>query len=244
MASPSREPRREPTRASTIPSVIEAKPHSIRRTQTMPVEASSHRRGDTVPSKSSKLKHADNHDSGYSSPGTPEYADVTPQPKSSTRYQILVEDDEEDDRPRSRIVHMSDDTRRDREISPKTRRGAERPSLTPRASPSVKTPPTRSTSYAFTPETQKRPPPLRTESARVQPIQSRHSGREGPLYGEITQNYRIVNQSPRIQHEDIKYAPYAGKDRRSSEDTNRDYYPGSHRPSLSRHESGYESRVH
>ena len=244
LVSPSRESRREPIRASTISSVPEPKHPSIRRSETMPVTGSNYRRGDTAPSKSSKLKHADNHDSGYSSPGTPEYADVTPQPKSSTRYQILVEDEEEEDLPRGRVFPIPEDTRREREISPKNRRVPERPSMAPRASPGVKIPPTRSTSYAFTPETQKRPPASRTESARVTPIPSRHSGRDGPLFREVIPDYKIVHTSPKIQQDDIKFAPYAGRDRRSSEDTDRDYYPGSHRPNLSRHESGYDSRVH
>ena len=243
LESPSREPKREPTRASTIPSVPEAKHPSIRRSETMPVNGYKYRHSNTAPSKPSKLKHPDYHDSGYSSPGTPEYADATPQPKSSTVYQVLVEDEEED-RPYRRVVKIPEDNRRERETSPKTHRGTECPSLNPRASPIVKSPPTRSTSYAFTPEAQKRPPVSRTESARVTPIPSRYSGRDGTLYGEIPPNYKIVNQSPKIQSEDIKYSPHIGRGRRSSEDTDRDYYPGSHRPNLSRHESGYESRVH
>lgn len=234
--------RREPMRSATVQSVPETKLPSIRRAETMPINGSNYRRGEAAPSKSSKLKNSDIHDSGHSSPGTPEYPDSTPQHKS-TKYQVLVEEDEED--RGYRLVQAPEDMRHERETSPKTRRGVERPSLTPRASPSVKTPATRSTSYAFTPETQKRPSALRTESARVTPLPNRHSGRGGSLYGEVVPDYKVVHESPKIRSHDIKYADYSPRDRRSSEDTDRDFYPGSHRPGLSRYESSpYESRVH
>ncbi len=247
-------PKREPTRASTTQAVPEPKPPSLRRSETVPVSGSNYRRGDTAPSKSSKLKHADNHDSGYSSPGTPEYpADATPLAKS-TRYVFRSDDDDNG----HHIVKAPEDMRREREreTSPKNRRAVERPSLNPRASPSIKTPPTRSTSYAFTPETQKRPSASRTESARVTPLPNRHSGRGVPLYGEVipehNEPYKIVNQSPKIRSDSISYTqtPYSPRDRRSSEDTDRNFYSGSHletrRPGLSRYESSaYESsRVH
>ena len=245
-------PRREPTRASTIQAVSEPKPPSIRRSETMPVNGSNYRRGDVAPSMTSKLKHADNHDSGYSSPGTPEYpADAAPLAKS-TRYVLRSDDDDGG----HHIVKGPEDMRRERETSPKNRRGIERPSLTPRASPSIKTPPTRSTSYAFTPETLKRPSASRTESARATPLPNRYSGRGGALYGEVipehNEPYKVVNQSPKIRPDNISYTqtPYSSRDRRSSEDADRDFYSGSHletrRPGLSRYESSaYESsRVH
>ena len=236
--------RREPLRSATVQSVPEAKQPSIRRADTMPTNGSNYRRADTVPSKSSKLKHADLHDSDYSSPETPEYF---AEPKKLTKYQILVE--ENDDGGGYRAVPASKEVREEREISPKNRRGVEHPSLTTRPSPSIKTTPSRSTSYAFTPETQKRPAVSRTESARITPSSNRHSGRGGALYGEVTPDqYKVVHEQPKLRPNDVRYADYSSRDRRNSDETNRDFYSSSHfgpRPGLSRYESsGYENRVH
>ncbi|RMZ91405.1 hypothetical protein DV736_g1354, partial [Chaetothyriales sp. CBS 134916] len=78
-------------------------PPSIHRAQTMPTPKSSSKK-DSVPSKSSNLKHAETHDSGYgssSSPHTPEMREQSPswRPKETkTMYHVFGLASDDDDR--------------------------------------------------------------------------------------------------------------------------------------------------
>ena len=114
---------------------------AFHRSQTMPVPSRSSRK-DAAPNKSSNLKHAETHDSGYGSSSTPH----TPDPRedspvrrtqssrnnTSTRYQIVDPDSEDD--TRSRVHRMDDSKPRSRRVaSPEPisdpRRRPERPRL-------------------------------------------------------------------------------------------------------------------
>ena len=92
---------------------------SFSRSQTMPTQRPSSRR-DAAPPKSSNLKHAETHDSGYgsSSPHTPEMREESPprRPKmaarSSTKYQIVDPSGSDDDRSTIRVLNHDADRRR------------------------------------------------------------------------------------------------------------------------------------
>ena len=94
---------------------------SFSRSQTMPTQRPASRR-DAAPSKSSNLKHAETHDSGYgssSTPQTPEMREESPprRPKmatrSSTKYQIVDPSGSDDDtRSTIRVLNNESDRRR------------------------------------------------------------------------------------------------------------------------------------
>jgi curved DNA-binding protein CbpA len=91
---------------------------SLARSQTMPVPRSTSKK-DAAPSKSSKLKQTETHDSGYgssSSPQTPDLRESSPvrrsAKQSSTRYQIVTPADSDDDR--GTTIHRISDEERDR----------------------------------------------------------------------------------------------------------------------------------
>ena len=89
---------------------------SFSRSQTMPTPPmSSSKKDSSMPSKSSNLKHAETHDSGYgtsSSAHTPEMRGDSPsrrQPQSSKKYQV-VEPQESDEDRQTRIRVLDDDS--------------------------------------------------------------------------------------------------------------------------------------
>jgi len=228
--------RKEPNRSQTLDSVPEKKPPSVRRAETMPTDKM--RRSENQPSKSSKLK--EQHDSGYSSRssrGTPELSPTESPQLKSTKYAYNDSTDSEDE---ITVVPEPDGERYRsvREASPKARR----PPMTPQSASRMQMPPMRSGSFAMPPDqppTPRTAPPFtRTESGRPPPPRARPSTRGGPaLYGEVPPSddlpYRVLNQSPKISRDDIRYSS-----RRGSDDVDRDAYPGSHhRPGFSRSES-------
>lgn len=232
--------KRESHRASTEKAMPETRhPFTLRRAETMPLQAShppsASRRNDTHPARSSRMRSTETNDSGYSSSGAPDlYPGASPQLRTTT-YKINEEDDH--------VIYVEPDemSRWDRDVSPKSRRQEERPAMGGRGSSSARGPPPRSKTHAFHNEpAQPRQPPLsRRESSRNPPVQTRQSSRPNPyLYGECssTEDYKIVNQSPRLNASDIRYS------RRSPDEASRDAYPGSqfesrHLPNLSRYES-------
>ena len=241
--TPRRDREREPQRSATLEHTPEHRHPTIRRAETMP---SNSRRAENAPAKSSKLK--EQHDSGYSSRssrGTPELSPAPSPQMKSTKYRY-----NEDSEDEVTIVAEPEETyRRHRDDSPPTSR-RERPKMSSRESKTPgrdptstrAPPPGRSASYAI-PADQinppRQPPFVRTESGRPPPLKSRASTRgTAPLYGEVhevPEPYEIVNHSPKIRQDDIRYSEYP---RRGSAD-DRDAYPGSprHRPEFSRAES-------
>ena len=235
--------REQPLRATTMHAVPEAKPSPLRRAETMyeqPSAGSRSRRNDAAPIRLSKLKTADIHDSGYSSPETPDtpYTSVSPKQKS-THYQIY-EDEEDLNGPRTVMIGQEESDRRRRESSKDTRHTdrprsdrphSDRPPMPGRVSTSSRVTPSRSTPYVSptetTPPSRTVPPFVRTQSGRPSPV-ARQSSRGGALYGEMVQEpYKIQNQRPKIQEGDIRYS----YPRRGSEGTARDAYPRSQWPS-------------
>jgi len=253
----------QPHRSSTMQYVRDSKhdtPSILRRSETSPLAGMTSRRNDTARGKSSNLKNLETHDSGYSSPGTPEtqYPGASPQPRS-TKYHIV--DDEEDFTRGHRTVLVDPESafRRQRSISPHSRPTPERPTPSTRGSTSARhVPAGRATSYAFSPESapssrqgpslsrtesSRAPPPLsRAATSREPPSTSRgNSGRGPQLYGEVPKEdpYEI-RWSPKIRAEDIRYSNHG---RKGSESSGRDAYPRSQypeshrRPGLGRQES-------
>ncbi|KAL9619017.1 MAG: hypothetical protein Q9160_006338 [Pyrenula sp. 1 TL-2023] len=183
------------------------------RSNTTPLAGmTSSRKNDSVPSKSSKLRHGETQDSGYgsSSPNTPEHYGTSP-PKSSKH--VIVDEDEELSRPH--IVSVDPEEIGPRDVSPPRER--ERPTRPPLSTKGGSHPKaTRTTTYTY-PSDDKRPNPTRQNSSRPSttrdpPNPSRgESGRQklfgheghGSVYPEekvsFSQNYR---------QEDVNYASY------------------------------------
>ncbi|RMZ84411.1 hypothetical protein DV738_g657, partial [Chaetothyriales sp. CBS 135597] len=97
-------------------------PPGIRRAHTMPMPKSSSKK-DTAPSKSSKLKQTETHDSGYgssSTPHTPELREQSPSwPKETkTTYHVFEAASDDDDRTQVRRVDSDSDRRARRARSP------------------------------------------------------------------------------------------------------------------------------
>ena len=231
------------SRSLNVDSMPETR-HPMRRSDTMPVPQTTQRRSDGIAANSSRLKSTEINDSGYSSSGTPDTYQAPSPHLWKTKYQI--NEDEDDPRIHNIVYIEPVDFRRERDrerdVSPRTRRQTDRPAKSSRGSSNTRGPPPRSMSYAFATESVQapRPPPSmsRTESARAPPLQSRQSSRGGSqLFGEYSppEEYKVVNQLPKIRADDIKYS------HRSPRDAGRDAYPGSHfdrhRPGFSRHES-------
>ncbi|KAI4137193.1 MAG: hypothetical protein L6R39_007426 [Caloplaca ligustica] len=233
LTSPSSKGR--PSRASTAADYPpEPRQPGIRRAETMPLNRSRH--DDYEPPKSSRIKE---YDSDSSSPETP------PGPSPQNKSTIFVVGEDEVSRGYNTVyVAPEDKRRRERDVSPKGRKSSDRPSLSTRGGSSARVPPTRSASYApdaddFRPQRLKR-----SETAYASPLSSRQAPNQSSrqYFGEIPlaeEPYKVVHQSPKIRHEDVRYGKY---DRRSSEDTSRDWAPGSEfgsrdRPSYERHTS-------
>ena len=225
--------RRDYGHSSNLPSVPEAGHPSMRRADTMPMNASNPRRLDTYLANSSKIRSAENQDSGYSSSGTPEqYQGKSPHIRQRSQYY--------DD---NKVLYMEpgeyeSDREREHDTFPKSHRRDERP--TPSRAPSSARL-TRSTSYAYPQErleSPRMPPPFsRTESSARVPLQPRPSPHsKSSLFGEVTYSGtpHVVHQASPIRHDDIKYCHHR------SATAGRDTYPCSsfdshHRPVLSRH---------
>lgn len=226
----------KPLRASTLEQVPETRQPTIRRSETMPTHRSRHE--DNKYSKSSRTKE---YDLEYTNPDTP----PGPSPKTKSTKTFIVEEDDQVSRDYNTIYVTPDDKYwRERDVSPPKRKSSERPPMPGRAGTSARLGSGRSTSYA--PDADElRPPRLkRAETAYVSPSGSRQSTKNSPrqYFGEMPQTeepYKIVHQSPKIGPNDIKYGRY---ERRNSDDTHRDWVPGSdfdsrHRPSYGRSSS-------
>lgn len=243
----------QPHRSATVQYEREVKldmPSMLRR-DSAPITASSSRRHESARIKSD-LKISETHDSGYSSPGTPEmqYSGFTAQPRS-TKYQIV--DEEDDSRGHRTVLLEPDSSRRRPSLSPQSRRSPERPSLSMRGSSSSRhVPASRSTSYVpsseATPSSRHVPTSSRSESNRAPPLSRMATSREPPaprgspgrggaLYGEVPKNgYDVpfeVQYSPKIKPEDVRFASYGRKGTESS--SGRDAYPRSQYPESHRH---------
>ncbi|SLM35155.1 DnaJ domain, conserved site [Lasallia pustulata] len=261
--------RREQMRSTTVQTAVHAQQEQrmprIRRSETTPLITGSPRRPDNVPTKSSKIKTSEIHDSGYSSlsgPGTPEMAypqqsakykagvsdedeDHFRSPPPSTKYQVVVSD-EDGDRHRGHRTYLMEPE----ETTPKlSRRTSERPAATRVPSSSTRGPPPRSQSYAYPVESHSspRPPPFsRSETSRPS-FQTRPSTRT-PMFGELTEEplqykeaapYKVQYESQKIRPQDIRYAP----DRRGAGASPRDPYPYAElrRPPMERRGDSYQS---
>ena len=229
----------------------------MHRSQTMPLGNSS-RRSDTLPTRGSNLKHAETHDSGYGSSGglTPEMHGTSPPKHTSTKYQIVDEDEEYSRSSRTILVDPEDQHRRTRSPSPppQDHHRHDRPQR-PTVATDVRPRQSRGATFSNTPaEVQSaRPSTNRHESARSAqprsgsprdspPVSRHNSGRGNKLYGEMpaedheqapySRRYppEQVSSSPRIQEQDIKYGHVR---RPSTDESDRDYYPHSqHREQL------------
>lgn len=131
---------------------------------------------DPAPSRSSKYRTPERHDSGYSSPGTPEMHQSGSPPKSSTRYKIVEE-------PETILIEPEFPPHRHQRGSSPVRQ--ERQSIPGRPVPK---PIQRATTYAYPPES----------SSRHEPPQPTIQ-RSRTLFGE-------VDFSRGIKKDDIRYA--------------------------------------
>ncbi|MCJ1421147.1 hypothetical protein MMC32_007509 [Xylographa parallela] len=207
-------PRGVPSRAATVetrtPEIKQ--PSSLRRAQTTPLASMlSHQRGDSAPSKSSKLRNGETHDSGYSSPGTPELHASQSPGYTATRYVYMEEEDEETGVSSPRVVNIEPEYRRDRDVSPRTHHRTERPSASTRASSGARPPPSRSATYAES--TTPRP----SISARTQSGHLGSSPADRRLFGEVKYSPNEIKYSPKIEASDVQYT------RRVSADSPRDH---------------------
>ncbi|MCJ1289226.1 hypothetical protein MMC34_000758 [Xylographa carneopallida] len=207
-------PRGTPSRAATLETrTSEVKqPSSLRRAKTSPLASMvSHQRGDSAPSKSSKLRNAETNDSGYSSPGTPELH-AGHSPGYTTRYMYMEEEDEDTGISSPRIVNIEPEFRRDRDVSPRTHHRSERPSASTRAFAGARPPPSRSATYVE-PTTPRPTISSRTQSGRLptSPADRQH------LFGEVKYPPGEVKYSPKVVASDIQYS------RRASADSPRDH---------------------
>jgi len=251
---------------TTLSDVDHGKEHpshpAFRRTETMPTlhttsTPQSSRRRD-APTSSSRLRNETNiHDSGYSSPGTPDVQYT--QPKATYyRYgsgetggvSVIPEDKYNLGGGRHRTVLREPESRRHRSPSPLTR-GPERPSFSTANVPHVRyTEPTpsaaRPTAYAYPAE---RPSVSRTSSARSpeRPSISRTNtarspdrrGRERPLFREIPKTAKDeemlrAQQRTRYDPPEVSWSPAYDKANVSYSRRGRDTLDREGRPSLQR----------
>lgn len=231
--------RKEGFRASTMDVFREDRHAPLRRADSMPTQ--SQRRNEHIAAPSSRLRSTEMNDSDRSSPER--YQGTSP-PLKTRKYHVH-EDDENSATHTFFTVKPTDnyhrdrdrdrDRERERDISPKSRRPADRPSAS--RNPSAARVPQRSMSYAaypVEPLSSPRPPPLsRADTARPPPPQSRQSSR---LYGEVSQaeGYKVVHQLPQLGRHDIRFSP------QSPRETSRDpypYEPSRNRPTMQRHET-------
>ena len=232
--------RKEPQRSATFQPVQEFKHPGMRRSETLPVHTM--RRSDPQPSNLRNAKGAKDYSDSDSSDtsdsdDTPEVRPrYSPRQTSSTKYKVT-----EDDGPRTMFMEPEEVHVRPRDDSPKGRRSSDRPSTTARGS-STRTPATRGSSFVAQED---RPSARRSESARIPPLSTHGSSRGKKLFGAVeeyssTDDYS--KSSPKLSPLQARGAK--GHSRRSSEDVDRDAYPGSmnkshRRPGYQRNESVY-----
>ncbi|KAI9737502.1 MAG: hypothetical protein M1834_009657 [Cirrosporium novae-zelandiae] len=199
----------------------------LRRSETTPLAGMTSSRRSTEPSsKTSKLKTSTgNHDSGYSSPTSPDVHYTTTKPHKSTRYKVVDGEDyrnkivvEDLPPPRHNIRMESPSPHRERERE--SHRSFERPSVSVRSSSK----PTRSNSYAPDPSRYQSafpdrnldippiPPLPRQHSERIPPSStsrpnppplSRGQSARGEIFGSPPA-YK-VRYAPVIRPEDVQY---------------------------------------
>ena len=203
-----------------------------------------------APHKSSKLRET--HDSGYSSPGTPD-TPVPPKSYKTSTYKIVAEPDSDDsDVSRPTIVAIDPEVRRrgGREPSPRTQSHRyERPSVEPRAS--SRTTPTRNSTW----HDERSPPPPRAPPNRSSTEREDGSGRRGHLFGEISSPERRgsdprsppapgykVNYSRQVSEDDIVYSEYPRRGRDDPRAKDRDAY-AYERSGRNTHSPGLGSRT-
>ena len=214
------------------------------RSQTMP--STKPRKGDAVPTRSSNLKHAETHDSGYGSSGgqTPDLSGTSPPRYGPTRYQIV----EDEDDVSTILVDPEDHHRRTRSPSPpiRERDRRDRPQR-PTVSTDSRPRSSRGVSYQHSPiEVEPRSSFHRQDSARSAqprsgsprdspPVSRHNSERSAKLFGEMerdnyTVRYPNVKTSPRVNEKDVKYSRHARRPStdESDRERDRDYFPYSH----------------
>lgn len=216
----------EPQRSSTAQNGRDSRHEvpAMRRADTSPVVNTS-RRNDNLPRSGSKLKQSETHDSGYSSPGTPETYQGTSPPKASTRYQIVDEDEDYSRGHRTVLLEPEPQTYRRSTRSPSPPPTRKRPTMSTKGSHAK---PSRSGTYT---QESARPTPTRHDTARPAaprdpPQLSRgESGSRGKLFREMspTDSYRYpdekVSYAPKIRADNVDYGPYS---RRGSAEEHRD----------------------
>lgn len=220
------------------------KPSMLRRSETSPMIDTPSRKAPPQPTKLNTK--GETHDSGYSSPGTPEGYNTTeplPQPRA-TRYMVVPEDEQvEFSRGhRTVLVDPDDDHRQRRSPSPLSHRTPERPPL-PRGSTSSAryTPQSRST-YPQSSEavpTPRQPPPLsRAETARPSMSRMESSRTQPPLTrGES------FRPPPIVRNESSRHHPTLSRNDSSSGGLYGEVrYAKNYSPEDIRYSPGYESR--
>ena len=242
--------RKEPPRSATNhQATSEFKHPGMRRAETMPIN--NMRRSEPVPPKSSHLKNtkppSDDDTSSSDDSDSSEATNETPEIKPrNTTHKYKVSNDPEAQSPRT--VYMEPDDMYD---SPKSRHSAERPRMAGRGS-SSRAPPSRSMAYAVGEDRPSLRPsgPSRGDSSRgVPPLKTHGSGRGKKLFGALDDDEEVSRfmqsspkiSSPRMSPADVRYS---NKPRRTSEDVDRDAFPGSlhrshRRPSYQRGETAF-----
>ena len=212
--------------------VAREKPPSMRRVQTSPLNVTSPN-GHT-PHKSSKLRET--HDSGYSSPGTPD-TPVPPKIYKKSQYKIAEPDTDDSDGPT--VVPIGPDSRRRaaRETSPQMQSHRYERSP-PELRASSRTTPVRSATYDDHYDNRSPPPSRAAPLNRAATDREEGSGRSRRLYGEVTPQeprsadprsppatgYK-VNYSQKYSEDDVSYGDYQRRGRGDSSAEKRDAYP-------------------
>ena len=201
------------------------KQQNVRRAQTSPMQTVTSPSGH-VPHKSSKLRSAETHDSGYSSPGTPE----TPVPPKNYKYRIVPEPESDDsDASRPTVIAIDPDSRRrnNRDPSPRTQSHRYEPPSAQQRAPPRNMPP-RSATWDDRSPPPSRPTPLNRSSTGREERETRR------LFGEVSSpeprgadvrsppssGYKVKYASPIYSEDDIIYGEYSqsrrGRDRGDS----------------------------
>ena len=220
-------------KSATLDDIPEVRHQFMRRSETMPIQP---RHRDTLPaSKGSKFKET--HDSGYSSPGTPEMKNGASSfmKSSTTKHQTPFVESPSDESDEETVViddkgamyrkgggrgSLDKDQRRNKSdrapLSSASHKHSASSSAAPRGAP------LRAGSYAYTNDTlPARPPPLtRAEAGRTNlppPLTKESSARGGqrgsPLFGELK-----GENSPKLGKSDIPYRIVREQSKLSAED--------------------------
>ncbi|MCJ1323516.1 hypothetical protein MMC10_000177 [Thelotrema lepadinum] len=206
-----------PPRAQTMDVHSSEKQPSMRRVQTSPLNTMTSPIGH-APLKSSKLRET--HDSGYSSPGTP---DAPVAPKASYKYRIAPEPESDDsDISRPTIVPIEPESRRrgERDSSPRTQSHRYDRS-SGQLSASSRNAPIRTATW------EDRSPPPSRPTAPTRAATSRNDRDHRPLFGEISSperrgsahdirsppssGYKVKYSSPIYSEDDVVYGEYGSR---------------------------------